>query len=164
MRVSHLPITYHSDIQAYQAIKDVSASYDAVVDLLETIEHFLNRLDVYINFAINAAMGEIIVKILVELLSTIALVTQQIKQKRPGECVLAATIGHLIEYGAVKFVKKLLGEKEVEAVLQRLERLTLEEARMTATQTLGVVHGLAQNMRVVMDSEKAPSGLSVVCC
>jgi hypothetical protein len=55
---------------------------------------------------------------------------------------------------AVKLVKKLLGENEVEAVLQRLERLTLEEARTTAAQTLDVVYGLVQNMRVVMDGKQ----------
>jgi hypothetical protein len=75
----------------YQAIEDVNASYDALVDLLESIEHFLSRLDIYIKLppsAHTAAMGEIIVKIMVELLSTIALVTKQIKQKRPRESVL----------------------------------------------------------------------------
>jgi hypothetical protein len=54
----------------------------------------------------------------------------------------------------VKFVKKLLGENEVEAVLQRLDRLTTDEARTTAAQTLEVVYGLVQNMRVVMDGKK----------
>ena len=54
----------------------------------------------------------------------------------------------------MKLVKKLLGENEVEAVLQRLDRLTLDEARMTAAQTLDVVYGLVQNMRVVMDGEQ----------
>ena len=51
----------------------------------------MSRLDVYIKFpptAPTAAMAEIIVKIMVELLSTIALVTKQIKQKRPREYVL----------------------------------------------------------------------------
>ena len=52
---------------------------------------------------------------------------------------------------AEKLVKKLLGENEVEAVLQRLDRLTQDEARMTAAQTLEVVYGLVQNMKVVMD-------------
>ena len=51
----------------------------------------------------------------------------------------------------MKFAKKLLGESEVEAVLQRLDRLTQEEARMTVAQTWGVVHGLIDNMRVVME-------------
>jgi hypothetical protein len=54
----------------------------------------------------------------------------------------------------VKFVKKLLGDNEVEAVLQRLDRLTQDEARTTAAQTLEVVYGLMQNMKVFMDGEK----------
>ncbi len=57
------------------------------MDLLETIEHFLSRLDVYTELPPTIPMGKIIVKILVELLSTIALVTKQIKQSRPCECV-----------------------------------------------------------------------------
>jgi hypothetical protein len=54
----------------------------------------------------------------------------------------------------VKLVKKLLGENDVEAVLQRLDRLTLDEARTTAAQTLEVIYGLIQNMRVVIDGEQ----------
>ena len=53
----------------------------------------------------------------------------------------------------MKLVNKLLGENGVEAVLQRLDRLTLDEARTTAAQTLQVVYGLVQNMRVVIDGE-----------
>jgi hypothetical protein len=52
---------------------------------------------------------------------------------------------------AEKFTKKLLGEGEIETVLQRLDRLTHDEARMTVAQTLGVVHGLMGNMKVVME-------------
>jgi len=64
----------------------------------------------------------------------------------------------------VKFVKKLLGENEVEAVLQRLDRLTQDEARTTAAQTLEVVYGLVQNMGVVMDGAATSLGLSLVRC
>jgi hypothetical protein len=52
---------------------------------------------------------------------------------------------------AEKFTKKLLGEGEIEPVLERLDRLTHDEARMTVAQTLGVVHGLMGNMKVVME-------------
>ena len=86
-----ISMMYLSDVQVYQSIKDVSANYDALVDLLESIEQFLNRLDIYIKFpptVTTTAMGVIIVKIMVELLSTIALVTKQIKQNRPRESVL----------------------------------------------------------------------------
>jgi hypothetical protein len=50
-----------------------------------------------------------------------------------------------------KFAKKLLGDSEIEIVLQRLDRLTQDEARVTVAQTLGVVHGLVGNMKVVME-------------
>jgi hypothetical protein len=53
-------------------------------------------------------------------------------------------------------IKKFWGGKEVEAVLHRLDRLTQDEARMTAAQTLEVVYGLVQNIRVVMDGEATP--------
>ena len=69
----------------YQAANDVSSSYDALVDLLESIEHFLNRLEIYIKISPTEAMVQIIVKILVELLSTLALVTKQIRQKQPSK-------------------------------------------------------------------------------
>jgi hypothetical protein len=55
------------------------------------------------------------------------------------------------QYVIEKFTKKILGESEIENVLRRLDRLTEEEARMTATQTLGVVHGLVGNVKVFME-------------
>ena len=50
-----------------------------------------------------------------------------------------------------KYAKKLLGDSEVEAILQKLDRLTRDEAQMTVTQTLGVVHGLVGVMKLVME-------------
>jgi hypothetical protein len=41
---------------------------------------------------------------------------------------------------------------DIEAILQRLDRLTEDEARMTVTQTLGIVHGLVNNVKLFMDS------------
>jgi hypothetical protein len=52
---------------------------------------------------------------------------------------------------AEKFARKLLGEKDVESVLQRLDRLTLEESKVTVAQTLDVVYSLVNNMEVVME-------------
>jgi hypothetical protein len=60
----------------------------------------------------------------------------------------------LAQRNAEKFVNKLFGDNGVNAVLQRLDRLTQDEARTTAAQTLEVVYGLFQNMRVVIDGER----------
>jgi hypothetical protein len=59
-----------------------------------------------------------------------------------------------------KFSKKLFGASEVEAVLQRLDRLTKVEARMTVAQTLGVVLGLLGNIKAVMEGEECLHGYS----
>jgi hypothetical protein len=50
-----------------------------------------------------------------------------------------------------KYANKFLGDKEIESVLLRLDRLTLEESKTTVAQTLGIVHGLVNNMQVVME-------------
>jgi hypothetical protein len=60
---------------------------------------------------------------------------------------------YLTHRNAVKFVKTGFGGKDVEAILQRLDRLTQDEARTTAAQSLEVVYRLVQNMSVVMDGE-----------
>ena len=57
----------------------------------------------------------------------------------------------MTRYTSEKFTKKLLGESEIEVVLQRLDRLTQEEARITVAQTLGVVHGLMGNVKTVLE-------------
>jgi len=120
------------------AAKDLSASYDTLVDLFESIEHFLSRLDIYTKIPLNKALKDVVIKIMVALLSTLAVATKQIKQGR-----------------SKKFMKKLFGEAEVEALLQRLDRLTQDEARSTATQSLEAVYGLVQNIGIVMDDGKA---------
>ena len=53
-----------------------------------------------------------------------------------------------------KLVGKLVGEKKLEAMVQRLDRLTQNEARQTVAEILKVVHSLVGNMKVVMDGEQ----------
>ena len=53
-----------------------------------------------------------------------------------------------------KLGKKFLGGNDVEAVPERLDRLTREEAQTTATQTLGLVYGLVKNIKIVLDGAR----------
>ena len=73
-----------------QAAKGIISNCDALIDLLESIEHFLNRLNIYTLIPPTLAMDEIVVKILVELISTLALVTEKLKQRRSSESVVAS--------------------------------------------------------------------------
>ena len=89
--MSSYPITsvYRHDLQVPQAVKDVSASYDALVDLFASFENFLNRLRIYTGIAPAPALTSILVKIIIELLSTLAVATKQVKQGRFSEFVPA---------------------------------------------------------------------------
>jgi len=82
---------YPGDISGHQTAKDISSGHDILVDLFESIEHFLNRLNIYTKIPLTVAMAEVIVRILAELLSTLALVTKHVKQRRPGEGILTCT-------------------------------------------------------------------------
>ena len=70
-----------------QAVKSVVSSWDALLDLFESIEHFLNRLDIYTRITATPTTDEIVIKIIVELLSTLALATKELKQGRPSESI-----------------------------------------------------------------------------
>jgi hypothetical protein len=70
-----------------QAAKDISASYDTLVDLLQTIERFLSRLDIYTRIPLTPAMSNVVVRVMVEILSTLALATKQVKNGRLSECI-----------------------------------------------------------------------------
>jgi hypothetical protein len=63
-----------------------------------------------------------------------------------------------------KFAKKFLGESDIEDILQRLDRLTVDEARMTGTQTLRVVHGLMKLGIDGMELLLGPLSTSHDCC
>ena len=64
------------------------------------------------------------------------------------------------EHDAEEFAKKLLGENDIEAVLQRLDRLTTDELHLTAAQTMEVVYGLFNVMKVVMGGTETLLGMS----
>jgi hypothetical protein len=69
-------------ISVNQAACGISKSYDALVDLFECVGNFLQRLQIYTEIPLTPIMTNIVVKILVEILSVLALAMKQIKQGR----------------------------------------------------------------------------------
>ena len=84
----------------------------------------------------------------------LALATKQINRGRFSKWSTSIRYS-LVERGTEKFTKKLLGESEIEVVLQRLDRLTQDEARITVAQTLGVVHSLVGNVKTVLEGARS---------
>ena len=60
----------------------INSSYDVLVDLFECIGKFLRCLSIYTNMPLTDGMMDILVSIMVEVLSILALATKQIKQGR----------------------------------------------------------------------------------
>lgn len=65
----------------------MSSSCDALVDFLESIERFLHRLEIYTRIPPTPIMDEIVMKIMMEVLFTLALATKELKQGRSSEPV-----------------------------------------------------------------------------
>jgi len=80
--------THSCDIQVFQAAKGVESSYDTVIDLLESIESFLRRIDIYTQIPHTTTLDKMVLKIIMELLSTLALATKELKQERSSEYIL----------------------------------------------------------------------------
>ena len=68
-----------------KAIKDFRASHDSLIDIFERIENFFRRLENYVEVPPTPEMMDIIGKIMVEILSILAIATKEIKQGRTSE-------------------------------------------------------------------------------
>jgi hypothetical protein len=79
------------DVWVRQAASRVTSSYDALLDLFECLSNFLKRLEIYTTIPPTPTMTDIIVKIMVELLSVLALATKQIEQGRFSKCAITYT-------------------------------------------------------------------------
>jgi hypothetical protein len=75
-----------------QAAKGVISGYEALVDFLESIEQFISRLSVYTLIRLTNPMVEMVIKILVELLSILALATKELKQRKPSERIVVNVV------------------------------------------------------------------------
>ncbi|KAH9000349.1 hypothetical protein EDB92DRAFT_1812706 [Lactarius akahatsu] len=114
--------------------KDVAASHDTLIDIFERIENFFKRLEAYTEVPQTTAMTDVIVDIMVEVLSIFAIATKEIKQGR-----------------AEKFLTKLAGRRDIEDALQRLDKLTQEEARMAIAEVLRLAHNVDDQVKGISD-------------
>ncbi|KAH9059054.1 hypothetical protein EDB87DRAFT_1832309 [Lactarius vividus] len=119
------------------AAKDVAASQDALVDIFERIEGFFRRLEKYSAVPTTEAMKDTIVKIMVEVLGIFGIVTKEMKQGRTK-----------------RYVKKLIGRRDVEDALLRLDRLTQQEMQMAIVELLQVTHDVKDGVQAVGEQVK----------
>jgi fungal STAND N-terminal Goodbye domain len=71
-----------------QAASGVTSSYNALLELFGRLGNFLQRLEIYTRIPPTTTMTDIVIKIMVEVLSVLALTTKQIKQGRLSRCTI----------------------------------------------------------------------------
>jgi hypothetical protein len=83
-----------------------------------------------------------IVGVMVEVLCVLAIATKEITQNRASELTRCDRSTLSAQCSAEMFLKKLVGRRDIENALQRLENMTLEETRMTGAETLKAVRSI----------------------
>jgi hypothetical protein len=140
------PHLHRSDTDLTQAAKDVLASQDALIDIFERIEKFFRRLEEYTGVSMTQEMKNVAGKIMVEVLGIFAMVTKEIKQGRASESIRDGTF-LVANKRSEKFLKKLIGRRDIEDALSRLDKLTQEETQMAAARFLNSAREITQIVR-----------------
>jgi hypothetical protein len=70
------------DVQASQTAKDASSNRDKLIEIFNRIERFFHRLEIYIGITPTTSMRDIIIEIMVEVLTILAIATKEVKRGR----------------------------------------------------------------------------------
>jgi hypothetical protein len=70
---------------ALQAANDASTSREKVINILNRIERFFRRLEIYTGITPTTAMTDMIVEIMVEMLAILAIATKELKRGQFSE-------------------------------------------------------------------------------
>ncbi|KAN0141499.1 hypothetical protein V8E53_000744, partial [Lactarius tabidus] len=108
--------------------KGVRASHDALVELLEPMKDFFERLGVYTQIPLTAEMAEVLVKIVAEIFSILSIATKEVTRKR-----------------AKIYLRSLLGRTDIEDSLKKLNGLIQKEVPMAIAQTMMDVNEIKWN-------------------
>ena len=77
----------------------MSTSYDALLELFECLGNFLKRLHIYTEISLDPLMADTIAKIMVELISILAVAKKQIGRGRLSKQHLAIILGGCSSFG-----------------------------------------------------------------
>ena len=128
------------------------------------MEFFFNRLEKYIDVRPSEAMKDIIVKIMAEVLSILGIVTKEVKQGRTSMSFFV-DISPTIDLFAEKYLKRLIGRRDIENALQRLDKLTQEEVRRAVAEALVIARGIDDKVKVMNEKvDGVDERMKVVDC
>jgi hypothetical protein len=83
--LSWSPCAAYFETECSQVAKDASASREKLIDLFNRIENFFGRLEIYTGITPTTAMMDIVIKIMVEVLTVLAIATKVVKRGQLSE-------------------------------------------------------------------------------
>ncbi len=152
------PCAIYFDTEGLQAAKEASAGPDNLIDTFNHIERFFRRVEIYTGIIPTTAMTDMIVEIMVEVLTILAIATKEVKHGRFSQLVLLFTLPSRLTDYLEKYLKKLMGNREIEDSLERLDKLTQEEARMASAELLKMTHSVDGKVTGVDDRVRGVEG------
>jgi hypothetical protein len=102
-------------------------------------------------------MSDIIVEVMVEVLTILAIATKEVKGGRIGE-LMSCILPSLTDGCSEKYFMKLTGNRDIEDSLERLDKLTQEEARMASVEQLKMTHSIDGKVMGVDDRVRGVVG------
>jgi hypothetical protein len=114
--------------------------------LLESIAYFARRLKIYTRIPPTPELDAIVVRIIVELISTLALVTKKLARRRQRESVLSLLTCYLTHRDAVKLVYNFFAAKDIKEARQRLDKRTQEDNQYIDALALERVDGPTEKL------------------
>ena len=95
-------------------------------------------------------MTDMMVNIIVEVLDILGTATKEMKQSRASEFILylRSFEAHMC---SEKFLKKIAGITKLEDGLQKLDKMTNEEARMANAEVMRLAHDIDKKVEIVID-------------
>ncbi len=145
------------DTEGPQAAKDASTSRDQLIDIFNRVERFFRRLEIYTSITPTATMTNMIVEIMVEVLTILAAATKETTRGRFSE-LISCIFPSVPDSYSEKYLMKLTGKRDIEDSLDRLDKLTEQEARMAAAELLKMTHSTDGKVMGVDDRVRGVEG------
>lgn len=87
-----------SDTQVLQAAKDIGAGQEALINVFIRVQYYFKRLEIYTNVPATDAMRNMMVDIMVEVISFLAIATKEVKRGRASQSISGINRGSQLTY------------------------------------------------------------------
>ena len=127
-------------------MEDVAESHDSLIRLFERIHFFVQRLKSYTGMELTNESTELLGQIMAQLLRILALSTKAMTDKKISELIRSLCFS-MANCGPEQIMRNLMGRKEVEEAVSRLDMLTKEENLMVVVRNLKITQDIDGNVK-----------------